>query len=345
MQDPDDLLEEPKSSTPTVWSRLHLLIVVALGVALIGYLLSHIGLRAVLATAGSIGFGGFGLLCVMAFVVFALVGPAWYVLLPPTTHPSLPLMIWARMVRDAVSESLPFSPVGGMILGVRAAALFGMSSRLAVASLIVDVTAELIAQVLYVGVGLSLLLTRGTHSAATASLERSILIGIGVLSLCGVGLLAVQRRGIGWLSGKLAARVFPASGIHMSGVAADLQEIHRSPLRLVVSTLIHLCGWIAAALSTWVAFRLIGERVDISAVIALESLVYAARSLAFFVPNALGVQEAAYTVLAPLVGIGKEFALAVSLLRRARDIAVGIPILLAYQLLEGRRALARRVQT
>lgn len=345
MQDPVDLSEEAKSSAPTVSSRLHLLIVVALGVALIGYLVSHIGLHAVLAAAGSIGAGGFGLLCLLAFVVFALVGPAWYVLLPPTTHPSLPVMIWARMVRDAASEALPFSTVGGMILGVRAAGLSGMSTRLVVASVIVDVTAELIAQVLYVGVGLSLLLTRATPSVAAASLERSILIGIGVLSLCGIGLLAAQRRGIGWLSGKLAARVFPASGAHMSGVAADLQEIHRSPLRLVLSTAIHFCAWIAAALSTWVAFRLIGEHVDVSAVIALESLVYAARSLAFFVPNALGVQEAAYTVLAPLVGIGNEFALAVSLLRRARDIAVGIPILLVYQLLEGRRALARRVQT
>ncbi len=92
------------------------------------------------------------------------------------------------------------------------------------------------------------------------------------------------------------------------------------------------------------AFRLIGVRVAVSAVISLESLVYAARTVAFFVPNALGIQEAAYAVLAPLVGIGKEYALAVSLLRRARDIAVGIPILLVYQAIEGRRAVAARVR-
>jgi putative membrane protein len=345
MPDPDDLTEEPKSSAPSAYSRLQLLIVVVLGLALIGYLLRHIGWRAVLAAAGSIGPGGFGVLCLFAFVVFAVLGPAWYVLLPRTTHPSLPVMIWARMVRDAASEALPFSQVGGMVLGVRAAGLCGMPTRLTVASIIVDVTAELIAQLLYVGFGLLLLLTRGTQSAAAASLERGILIGLGVLAGCGIGFLAVQRRGLGWLSGKLAARVFPVSGAYMAGVAADLREIHRSPLRLVLSACIHFCGWNAAALSTWVAFRLIGERVDISAVIALESLIYAARSLAFFVPNALGVQEAAYTVLAPLVGIGKEYALAVSLLRRARDIAVGIPILFVYQLLEARRALARRVQT
>ena len=345
MQQSGDLTRAPKSSAPSASPRLHLLIVALLGLALIGYLLTHIGLRAVLAAAASIGPGGFGVVCAMAFVVFAVLGPAWYVLLPRATHPSLRVLIWGRMVRDAASEALPFSQVGGMVLGVRATGLFGMPTRLTVASMIVDVTTELVGQLLYVGFGLWLLATYGAQSAAAATLERSILIGIAVMTVCGIGFLAMQRRGLGWLSDKLAGRVFPASAAYMSGVAADLQAIHRSPWRLVASACIHFCAWNAAALATWVAFRLIGQHVTVSAVIALESLVYAARSLAFFVPNALGVQEAAYAVLAPLVGIGQEFALAVSLLRRARDIAVGIPILLVYQFLEGRRALTRRVHT
>src|SRR5256886_16477973 len=73
---------------------------------------------------------------------------------------------------------------------------------------------------------------------------------------------------------------------------------------------------------------------------AIESLVYATRSAAAFIPNALGVQEAAYAVLAPIFGVGAEFGLAVSLLKRARDIAVGVPILLIWQAVEGQRALA-----
>jgi putative membrane protein len=230
-----------------------------------------------------------------------------------------------------------------MIFGVRAASLFGMPTRLAVASVIVDVTTELIGQLLYVGFGLWLLVLRGAHSSAAADIERSILIGLALATVGGVVFLALQRRGLSWLSDKLAGRLFPASAAYMSGIAADLRDIHRSPMRLVLSACIHFCGWTAAAITTWVAFRLIGQRVDVSAVVALESLVYAVRSVAFFVPNALGVQEAAYTVLAPLVGIGAEYALAVSLLRRARDLTVDIPILFVYQVLESRRAIARRV--
>ncbi len=44
-------------------------------------------------------------------------------------------------------------------------------------------------------------------------------------------------------------------------------------------------------------------------------------------------------MLAPLFGVGAEFGLAVSLLKRARDIAVGVPTLLVWQAVEGQRAL------
>lgn len=322
-------------------ARLRLVLVAALGLALVAWLVTHIGLRAVLAAAGSIGAGGFGLLCALSFAVLAVLGPAWYVLLPPASHPSLRVVLWARMVRDAASESLPFSQVGGMVFGVRAAALFHMPTRLSVASMIVDVTTELIAQLLYVGFGL-LLLSSHAHTQAAALFERSILAGLLLAAVGGVAFLALQRQGFSWLSDRLAGRIFPASVAHMSGIAAHLRDIHRAPLRLLLSVCIHFCAWTAAALTTWVAFRLIGQSVSIGAAITLESLVYALRSLAFFVPNALGVQEAAYTLIAPMVGIGREYALAVSLLRRARDIAVGIPVLLCYQLLEGRRAVSRR---
>ena len=77
-----------------------------------------------------------------------------------------------------------------------------------------------------------------------------------------------------------------------------------------------------------------------SAIIAVDSLVYGLRSIAFAVPNAIGVQEAAYAAFAPVLGVSVEVALAVSILKRARDVAIGIPVLLVWQALEGNRAVA-----
>src|SRR5262249_13432524 len=73
----------------------------------------------------------------------------------------------------------------------------------------------------------------------------------------------------------------------------------------------------------------------------IESLVYAIRSAAVFIPNALGVQEGAYVLLGPLFGVATDTALAISVLKRARDIAIGVPVLLIWQAAEGRRAVSR----
>jgi hypothetical protein len=108
----------------------------------------------------------------------------------------------------------------------------------------------------------------------------------------------------------------------------------------MLSVMIHFAGWIASAIGAWIAFHLIGANLDLAAVVAMEALVCAARSAGSLIPNALGVQEAAYAVLAPLFGIGAEFGLAVSLLKRARDMAIGVPILLIWQAAESRHALA-----
>jgi hypothetical protein len=45
-------------------------------------------------------------------------------------------------------------------------------------------------------------------------------------------------------------------------------------------------------------------------------------------------------LLAPLFGVGAEMALAMSVLKRARDIALGVPVLLLWHAAEGRRAVA-----
>ena len=128
-----------------------------------------------------------------------------------------------------------------------------------------------------------------------------------------------------------------AGGHRCIGTALD--TIYRSPQARRAVLALHLAGWVAVRRSEWIGFRLIGVQIDLCSVIAIESLVYAAQSAAVFVPNALGVQEAAYAMLAPLFGVSAEFALAVSLLKRARDIAVGVPVLLIWQKTEGSRSL------
>src|SRR5256714_10681251 len=70
-------------------------------------------------------------------------------------------------------------------------------------------------------------------------------------------------------------------------------------------------------------------------------MLYAVRTSAFAVPNAVGVQEGAYILLGATFGLSPEMALALSLLKRARDLAIGLPTIGVWQALEGGRLWRR----
>jgi len=321
--------------------KLRILIIAALGLALALYLVTYVGMGAVLSAAVTVGWSGFAILCLYALGLFLILGTAWYVLPPDPSATGLWVFVWARMVRDAAAEVLPFSQLGGIVLGARAAILHGIATPLAFASTIVDVTTEMMAQIAYIVLGVLLLSARAPRTSVAVSLTTVFVIGLVLAALAAGLFIALQRYGHRFTA-KLVARLLPGAVAPTAAVAAGLDAIYRAPARVGLSAALHLAGWIASAVGAWIAFRLIGAQVDLAAVMAIESLVYATRSAAAFIPNALGVQEAAYTILVPLFGVGAEFGLAVSLLKRARDIAVGVPILLIWQAVEGRRALAAR---
>jgi glycosyltransferase 2 family protein len=322
--------------------KYRIAIIAALGLALTLYLVMYVGLGAVFDAAVAVGWGGFAILCLYALGMFLLLGSAWYVLLPDSPRTPPKVLVWARMVRDSAGDLLPFSQIGGMVLGARAAVLHGIAAPMAFGSMIVDVTTEMLAQIAYIALGVVLLSAHAPRTSFAASLTTIFVVGLVVAALAGGLFLALQRYGHR-LTERLAARLLPRALATTSAVGAALDAIYRRPSRVGFSSALHLAAWIASAIGTWIAFRLIGVRVDLPSVMAIESLVYATRSAAVLIPNALGVQEAAYAVLAPLFGIGAEFGLAVSLLKRARDIAVGVPILAIWQAVEGRRAIMGEV--
>jgi hypothetical protein len=353
--------------------KTHIAIAAILGIVLTAFLILHTGLGSVLSAAVAVGWTGFAILCLYALGQLAVLGTGWSVLLPEpypgSWRPGLQVFIWARMVRDAATDVLPFSNLGGFVLGARAAILHGVARPVTVASMIVDVTTEMLAQLVFVALGVMILSVHAPRDSFAASVITAFMIGLA-LAAAGAGLITVAQRHGGWIARKLANRLFPdaaaadaaaagaaaadaaaagaaaagaaAAGAAVAGaaVASMLKEIYRSPWRVGLSLAVHFAGWVVSAVGAWIAFRLMGARVDLVSVLAIESLVCAVRSVAFLVPNAIGVQEGAYALLAPLFGVGAEFALGVSLLKRARDAAVGVPILLIWQGMEG-HALAR----
>jgi glycosyltransferase 2 family protein len=307
------------------------------GLALIGVLIGYFGADAVIHSLLAIGWSGFATICLIHLALIAVMGIAWWALLPGT---KLWVSIWGRLVRDASSEVLPLSQVGGYVFGARAIAFVGIPGTTAAASTIVDVSLEFVAQIAFTGLALALLIQLWPG----APVALPVAIGLAVAAILAAGLLAAQRRGFGLIdrvAGALGRDWMERTAIGAAALHGAISAIYQRRCRLWVNFALHLACWVAATIEVWLALRFAGAPLGFRVVLVIEGLLYAVRSVAFAVPNAVGVQEGAYIMLGGSFGLTPEMALALSLLKRARDLALGLPVLAAYQLLEGGRLWRR----
>jgi putative membrane protein len=313
-------------------AMLAALVGLAVAVAVIGYF--NVG--AVLAAMRPIGLVGFALVIAAQLCLFIPLGMAWWLVAPAEKIARAPVFAWSRLMREAASDVLPFSQLGGVVIAARAAVLGGATAAAALGSSVVDITVEIVAQLIYTLFGIGLLAHR--LGFATHPLLSSLLGGL-VIATAVVGLLiAGQGRALN-LVAVLLHRLAPSAGRHASAVTKVVEAAYRRRSRLWAGLGLHVFSWFAAAGGTWLILAFIGRPLPFSSVAAMESLMFAIRSVAFFAPGGLGVQEGAYALLGPLFGLPVEAALALSLLKRARDITIGVPMLLSWQLMESRRRL------
>ncbi len=300
-------------------------------------LVGWFGFGRVLGALLSVGAPGFALVCAWQMVLFAALGLGWFVLLPASRAWRPWVAIWGRMVRDAAGGLLPFSLVGGFVLGARAVTLHGITWPQATASTVVDLTAEFVAQIALVLIGVLLLAARQPHAA----LLWPVAAGVAAAAVSGLGFVWLQRSGarpLLRLSRRMLGNAFPSLDGQVSAVQANVADIYAQPWRIALALALHLTAWIGTGMASFIAFRLLGAEISFAEALGIEALLHAVLAAAILVPGYAGVQEAAYAGVAPLFGQPAELALAVSLLRRARDVALGVPILLAWQLVEARRA-------
>jgi glycosyltransferase 2 family protein len=306
------------------------------GTAIVGYY----GFGAVLGALDAIGWGGFIAITAYQLALKPVLGLAWWVIVPPPQG-RLRIYVWGRIVRDSASEVLPLSQIGGFVMGARAATLLGLPMTLALASTIADVTVEIMAQLGYTALGLALL----TRLHPEARLIYPVAVGIALAIVGVLGFVLVQRRGtatLETLGQRIASRWLPDVAARAQPMQGALDTIYAARRGLAAGFALHLSAWIASAFEAWLALHLMGIDLGIAAILTIESLLYATRSAAFAVPNAVGVQEATYVMLGALFGLSPETSLALSLLKRGSNLAIGVPALLAWQTLEGGVLLRRR---
>jgi putative membrane protein len=195
------------------------------------------------------------------------------------------------------------------------------------------------AQLLYTLFGVAMLAAALSHLSGA----KSVFLTTGVSVLAGgavlTGFVLLQSKSVDFL-GMMAARWIKDTRTRTDAIRGVLADVYARPERLLAGFALHAFSWVASGVGSWIALNLLGAHMPLWQVLTLESLMSAVKSVAFMTPGGLGFQEGAYVLVAPLFGLSAETALALSLLKRAKDIAIGAPALLLWQAIEGRKLVA-----
>jgi putative membrane protein len=298
----------------------------AAGIALLAGLLAANDADAVARAVMSAGWRALAVVAAHIPVVLAA-AVAWAALIDPLQRPGVWESSRLRWIKESVNGLLPVGQVGGDIVRAQLAVSAKLSVRESAASCIVDAATGLVSLVLFLIVGLAV----GVAAVDDPRLLRMgaplVAIGVGLvllLTFAGrLGLLRLVDKAVG-----LSRRAF--GQLEGLGEAVSAATSHRG--RLAWSIGWHLVGWLFGVVEMSVALWALGLDAGLDRALVLESTAQAARALGFLVPGALGVQEGGYLVISAMLGIPADQALALSLLRRGRELALGAPGLVVWRL-------------
>jgi 2-aminoethylphosphonate dioxygenase len=172
--------------------------------------------------------------------------------------------------------------------------------------------------------------------------EISVLLAKGLLvaSIVAAGLVLALRAGVAAVMERAMLRLggslgWPATA-RIEGLHDMLQACYRAPVRLVLSGAWHLISWILGGLEVWLILHFFGRDIPFGPALIIESLGQASKALGFAIPGAVGVQEGGYVVACGVLGLPPEVGLALSLMKRLREVVWGAPALVVWHRAEAR---------
>lgn len=287
------------------------------GIALMAVLLATHGVGAIREIALQVGWQA--ILVVAAHLpvtFFATVG--WQVLLPPDRRPSLAFLFRLRVIKEAVNALLPVAQVGGEVVRAKLAVRDGLTLAESTASCIVDVLAGTAGLVLFVLTSLAVAMVT-LHDPLLA---RAGLTLVGVVSLIVAGLFVAHKAGVGQRLGQFSRR-WSAIASRVGALSDAFRDIGGRRREIGASWAWHMAAWIAGAFETYVSMWALGLNPTLLQALIVEGLAQTAKVVGFAIPGALGVQEGGYLLLGGALGLSPDQALALSLLRRLRELTLG----------------------
>lgn len=244
-----------------------------------------------------------------------------------------------RAIREGVNSLLPVAQIGGQVVCARLLTKLGIPLSIAGAGTTLDLTLEAAMQLVFTFLGIAALsavgLTPNWQSWAESGL---VFATLGI-----VGFIAAQRAGLMRVLEGVALhlnRIWPSpSVVSVQGIHRELMRLQGNRWALVRASGLHLLSWSLGAGEVYLVLLAIGTPIGFAQAFIIESLGMAARSSAFVVPGAIGIQEGGFILVCSLFGVPPSAAIALSMVKRLREVLVGVPALIVWQWSEMRAKL------
>jgi len=308
------------------WQRIGTLLVVGVAIVLFAMLLWRFDPSAVVGRLGGLGWK-----VVLIFFPYALVAACdtlgwWFAFPAPGCPLHFSILFRLRLAAKTVHDLTPVFLMAGEITKIHLLRMRDLPWGPTVASVITAKITIILAEVLFVLIGLSAVLVE-VPTAATHTLLTGAGAGL-VLMLIALGrTLLWQRSGLCQPLVSLGKRTGVLSeaggGVEetLRGIDVLLMEsVGRHAVRFWSSSFWHFLGWAAGAVEVWILLALLGSPVDPVSALMIEALLLIVQGLTGFLPTNLGTLESGAIATFVWLGLPAPDALALILVRRLRQL-------------------------
>ncbi|TAM99768.1 MAG: hypothetical protein EPN40_04865 [Rhodanobacteraceae bacterium] len=295
--------------------------------------------------SAAIGRAGWPLLWLLLFHVLPLLLDVfgWRMLLSrrdPKRRATVPILFWIATIREASNRLLPLANIGGEIIGIRLLQWRGVVVSAAAASVVMEVLLTVVNQYLFIGLGIVLLIVTTAHTnvldSALIALAFSLPVPVALVALLRYGnvFARLESHASKLLGGSAARLAEMIDGFHLD---LEIRALYARPWHLLAAGAWQLFGMIVGSFENWLILWLLGHPVGVADAVALEALTQTLRHVFFVVPAALGIQEGGLVLLGDIIGLPADISVALSLVKRMREVAFGVPALISWQWAEVHR--------
>jgi glycosyltransferase 2 family protein len=316
-------------------ARLLVYVFLLAGLLLLGGMVWHVGITALLA---SFRFVGWWIVpwVLLESVPVVLHTSGWAACFQKSHHRvSFWRLFVVRLSGSAINQVTPTATIGGEV--VKVLLLESTLPRAqATAAVVIDKASFTLAQIFHLALG-TLYLTG--HLPLPVTMRLSLGLTVGLIALGLAGFIAVQRYGLlskflGWLSGFNRGRArLDRWRQHLIPLEACLAAYYIAhPWRFVLSLGLHFGAFAFSNIQTFVALRLLlgANAPGLAEAIMVTIAVAALDQMFFFVPGGLGTSEGSRFTILSTLGVAQVYGLAFGLMTRFERLVWNGFGLLAY---------------